>query len=232
MLNNARLIKINSRNKRIWEFIVLKEDVRSTKNYEFIIKRIVDISLASLMLLVLAVPMLVVMAIIKIDSRGSVFFSQPRIGLKGKQFNLLKLRTMVENASSLQVELETNNEVEGGVLFKIKDDPRITRVGKYLRRYSIDEIPQLINVIKGEMSIVGPRPLTMRDSSKMPKQQFSRYNVLPGITGMWQVYGRSDASSKQLYLYDRFYVNRWSLLLDLSILIKTVSVVVAGKGAY
>lgn len=232
MLNNLRQIGFYSENRRIWGFIVLKEDVRSNKNHEFIIKRIVDILLASLMLLVLAIPLLMVMAIIKLDSSGAIFFSQPRIGLKGKQFNLFKFRTMVENASSLQVDLENNNEVEGGVLFKIKDDPRITRVGKYLRRYSIDEIPQLINVIRGEMSLVGPRPLTMRDSSRMPKQQLSRYNVLPGITGMWQVYGRSDASSKQLHLYDRFYINRWSLFLDFSILMRTILVVVAGKGAY
>ncbi len=232
MLNNLIKNRFNSSNRRILEFIVLKEDIRSNKNYKFVIKRIFDILLASLMLLILAVPMLIVIIAIKIDSNGSVFFSQPRIGLKGKEFNLLKLRTMVENAPSLQIDLENNNEVEGGVLFKIKDDPRITKVGKYLRRYSIDEIPQLINVIRGEMSLVGPRPLTRRDSAKMPRQQLSRYNVLPGITGMWQVYGRSDSSSKQLYLYDRFYINRWSLLLDLLIIMKTILVVIGGKGAY
>ena len=217
---------------KAFDSIALREDIRFDSGSSFTVKRIVDIALASLMLLVLALPMLLVMAAIKIDSNGSIFFSQPRIGLKGKEFNLLKLRTMVENASSLQVELEADNEVEGGVLFKIKKDPRITRIGKYLRRYSIDEIPQLINVIKGDMSLVGPRPLTMRDSSKLPREQFYRYNVLPGITGMWQVYGRSDASSKQLHLYDRFYIDKWSLSLDLSIIIKTISVVIAGKGAY
>lgn len=219
-------------NLKAFDFVVLKQDIRCNRSFSFTIKRVVDVVSASLMLLVLTLPMLLVMAAIKIDSNGAIFFSQPRVGLKGKEFNLLKLRTMVENASSLQIELEADNEVEGGVLFKIKKDPRITRVGKYLRRYSIDEIPQLINVIKGDMSLVGPRPLTMRDSSKLPREQFYRYNVLPGITGMWQVYGRSDASSKQLHLYDRFYIDKWSLSLDLSIVIKTISVVIAGKGAY
>ena len=232
MLNNLRKNRFNSSNRRILEFVILREYIRSNKSFKFLVKRIFDILLASLMLLVLAIPMSIVMVMIKMDSSGSVFFSQPRIGLRGKKFNLLKLRTMVENASSLQVDLEHSNEVEGGVLFKIKDDPRITKIGKYLRRFSIDEIPQLINVIKGEMSLVGPRPLTMRDSDKMPREQFYRYDVLPGITGMWQVYGRSDASSKQLHLYDRFYINRWSLFLDFFIIIKTVLVVIAGKGAY
>lgn len=230
MLNKYR--RDSSIGLKAFDFITPKEDIRFKRGSNFAVKRIVDVVLASLMLLVLALPMLLVMAAIKIDSNGSVFFNQPRVGLRGKEFNLLKLRTMVENASSLQVELEADNEVEGGVLFKIKKDPRITRVGKYLRRYSIDEIPQLINVIKGDMSLVGPRPLTMRDSSKLSKKQFYRYNVLPGITGMWQVYGRSDASSKQLHLYDRFYIDKWSLSLDFSIILKTILVVIAGKGAY
>lgn len=232
MLNNYRRIRLNPIGSNAFNLITPREDIRSYKGYSFIIKRIIDVVLASLMLSILALPMLLVMAAIKVDSKGSVFFSQPRVGLKGKKFNLLKFRTMVENADDLQIELEACNEVEGGVLFKIKEDPRITKVGKYLRRYSIDEIPQLINVIRGDMSLVGPRPLTMRDSSKLPQGQLYRYDVLPGITGMWQVYGRSDASSKQLHLYDRFYVYKWSLPLDFSILIKTVSVVVAGKGAY
>ncbi|WP_229640052.1 sugar transferase [Waterburya agarophytonicola] len=232
MLHSSKKSRLNSSSRKVLELKFPVQDIRSAKNYSFLIKRIFDVVVASSMLIVLALPMLVVMAAIKLDSTGSVFFSQPRIGLGGKEFNLLKLRTMVENASNMQVDLESNNEVEGGVLFKIKDDPRITKVGKYLRRYSVDEIPQLINVIKGEMSLVGPRPLTLRDSSKLSPEKFSRYQVLPGITGMWQVYGRSDSSSKQLHLYDRFYINRWSLLLDFTIVIKTVLVVVAGRGAY
>jgi lipopolysaccharide/colanic/teichoic acid biosynthesis glycosyltransferase len=232
MLNDHRNSRFKQSNKRAFDFIILKQDIRSNKYYSFLIKRIFDILLASLMLVLIALPMLFVIVAIKLDSTGSVFFSQPRVGLQEKTFNLLKLRTMVANADSLQANLESNNEIEGGVLFKIKEDPRITRVGKYLRRYSIDEVPQLINVIRGEMSLVGPRPLTIRDSSKLPKQQLDRYSVLPGITGMWQVYGRSDSNSKQLYLYDRFYIHRWSLFLDFSIILKTVLVVVAGKGAY
>ena len=232
MLNNYRRNRLSPIGLKAFNFLTPSEDVRFYLGSSFVIKRIFDVVFAGSMLSILALPMLLVIAAIKIDSKGSVFFSQSRIGLKGKEFNLLKFRTMVENADDLQIELEANNEVEGGVLFKIKEDPRITRIGKYLRRYSIDEIPQLINVIKGDMSLVGPRPLTMRDSSKLPSEQYYRYNVLPGITGMWQVYGRSDASSKQLHLYDRFYIYKWSLSLDFSIVIKTVSVVIAGKGAY
>jgi lipopolysaccharide/colanic/teichoic acid biosynthesis glycosyltransferase len=138
---------------------------------------------------------------------------------------------MVENASSLQSCLEKENEIEGGVLFKIKEDPRITRVGKFLRRYSIDELPQLVNVLKGDMSIVGPRPLTIRDFSRLSSNQYHRHDVLPGITGLWQVKGRSGSKSKKLHVYDFFYVNRWSLKLDLMILFQTILVVVAGKGA-
>lgn len=232
MFNYSHKSQFSQSPKNIINLIANQEDIRSSRNYDFMIKRILDVLFASLILSVVAIPMLIVMAIIKLDSPGSVFFSQPRVGLKGKKFKVFKLRTMVENADSLQAKLEINNEVEGGVLFKIKEDPRITRVGKYLRRYSIDEIPQLINVIKGDMSLVGPRPLTMRDSAKLPPEQFYRYQVLPGVTGMWQVYGRSNTNSKQLYLYDRFYISRWSLKLDLTILLKTVLVVIGGRGAY
>ena len=233
MLNYSRKSPFNLNSKStILNFILTKEDIRSSLFYGFVFKRLFDILLASIILLIVAIPMLAIVAIIKLDSPGSVFFSQPRVGLQGKQFKVLKLRTMVENADSLQAKLENSNEIEGGVLFKIKEDPRITRVGKYLRRYSIDEIPQLINVIKGDMSLVGPRPLTIRDSSKLPPEQFVRYQVLPGVTGMWQVYGRSNTNSKQLYLYDRFYISRWSLKLDLAILLKTVLVVIEGRGAY
>ncbi|WP_255414045.1 sugar transferase [Pleurocapsa sp. CCALA 161] len=206
--------------------------MRSSRVFSFSIKRILDILLSSFILIVVTIPMVIVIAMIKIDSPGSPFFCQTRIGLKGKPFQILKLRTMVANAAQIQMSLENSNEIEGGVLFKIKEDPRITRVGKLLRRYSIDEIPQLINVIKGEMSLVGPRPLTIRDLSKLPENQFLRHEVLPGITGFWQVSGRSETSSAYLGKCDRFYVNKWSLSLDLSILIRTIAVVIAGQGAY
>jgi lipopolysaccharide/colanic/teichoic acid biosynthesis glycosyltransferase len=224
----------NYLNKDQWIFhhkVINPEQDNRSCSYGFLIKRGADIFFSALVLLVLTLPILVIMMLIKFDSPGSIFFTQQRIGLGKKQFKLFKFRTMVENASSLQSCLEKENEIEGGVLFKIKEDPRITRVGKFLRRYSIDELPQLVNVLKGDMSIVGPRPLTIRDFSRLSPNQYHRHDVLPGITGLWQVKGRSGSKSKKLHVYDFFYVNRWSLRLDLMILFQTILVVVAGKGA-
>ena len=232
MLNYLQEKRLDLSIRKFIGTIVLKDDVRSSKIISFLFKRIFDLLLASIILMIVAVPMFIAIVIIKIDSPGSAFFSQTRIGLKGKPFKLLKLRTMVADADQMQMSLENSNEIEGGVLFKIKQDPRITRVGKFLRRYSIDEIPQLINVLKGEMSLVGPRPLTIRDSSKLPEQQLVRNDVLPGITGFWQVSGRSQTNSDQLGKCDDFYVKQWSLPLDLFILIKTVLVVAGAEGAY
>jgi lipopolysaccharide/colanic/teichoic acid biosynthesis glycosyltransferase len=232
MFNNIKKNQFGLRIKDIKQSLVPLDDIRSSDIISFFLKRIFDISLSVLSLLIVGLPMMIIMVLIKLDSPGSVFFSQTRIGLKGKPFKLLKLRTMVKNAAKIQTSLETRNEVEGGVLFKIKEDPRITRVGKFLRRYSIDEIPQLINVIKGEMSLVGPRPLTLRDSAKLHRKQLTRTEVLPGITGFWQVSGRSQASSDDLARCDRFYVEKWSLSLDFLILLKTIFVVISGEGAY
>jgi lipopolysaccharide/colanic/teichoic acid biosynthesis glycosyltransferase len=218
--------------KEVIQSMIPQDDVRSSKIITFFLKRTFDILLSGLILLIVAIPMIMVMVLIKIDSPGSAFFSQTRIGLKGKPFKLLKLRTMVKNAAIIQTSLENSNEIEGGVLFKIKQDPRITKIGKFLRRYSIDEIPQLINVIKGEMSLVGPRPLTLRDSAKLPEKQFIRTEVLPGITGFWQVSGRSETNSRHLGECDHFYIKTWSLSLDFFILLKTVAVVISGEGAY
>ncbi|NJL52866.1 MAG: lipid carrier--UDP-N-acetylgalactosaminyltransferase [Hydrococcus sp. SU_1_0] len=232
MSNPIKQASHDSSLKAIMESVILKDDIRSTKTINFLLKRTIDLLLSSILLLFATIPLCIVILLIKIDSPGTIFFSQTRIGLQGKPFKLLKLRTMVENASKLQTSLESSNEMEGEVLFKIRQDPRITRVGKYLRRYSIDEIPQLINVLKGDMSLVGPRPLTLRDSAKLPADQLIRHEVLPGITGFWQVSGRSETSSEHLGECDRFYVKKWSLGLDLFILLKTVFVVLAGEGAY
>ncbi len=140
---------------------------------------------------------------------------------------------MVPNADRLQKELEVKNETKDGVLFKIKDDPRITRVGKVLRAYSLDELPQLFNVVMGEMSLVGPRPLPLRDVEKFSQHHHIRQEVLPGITGLWQISGRSDiVDFEEAYQLDLTYINRWSILLDLQILVKTVGVVLRKSGAY
>lgn len=171
--------------------------------------------------------------LIKLDSPGPVFFRQERIGLHSRKFKIWKFRTMVTNAEKLQATLEAKNEIKDGVLFKMKDDPRITRVGKFLRRYSLDELPQLFNVFLGEMSLVGPRPLPMRDVEKFKTKHFIRQEVLPGITGLWQVSGRSDIDNfEDAVKLDLAYIENWSVWLDLKILLQTVNVVLHKTGAY
>ena len=139
---------------------------------------------------------------------------------------------MEQNAEKLQKELEDKNDVVGGVLFKIKHDPRITKIGKYLRHYSLDEIPQLFNVLLGEMSLIGPRPLPVRDVSKMPQCYNIRHSVLPGITGLGQINGRSNCSSEEYLNWDRYYIKNWSLLLDFKILINTIPSILTKTGAF
>jgi exopolysaccharide biosynthesis polyprenyl glycosylphosphotransferase len=199
---------------------------------DFLVKRGFDIIASSLILLLLGVPFLLIAISIKLDSPGSIFYKQTRVGLKGRHFKVWKFRTMVANASELQKELEAKNEVKGGVLFKMKDDPRITRVGKFLRRYSLDELPQLINVLRGEMSLVGPRPLPLRDVERFSEHYLLRHEILPGITGLWQVCGRSDANSEEVFDLDLAYIQHWTVVLDFKILIQTIKAVLAKEGAY
>ncbi|HEY9706995.1 MAG TPA: sugar transferase, partial [Oculatellaceae cyanobacterium] len=166
-------------------------------------------------------------------SPGPFFYKQERIGLHGRQFKVLKFRTMVINADKLQKELEAQNEMKDGVLFKMKDDPRITKIGKFLRRSSLDELPQLFNILFGEMSLVGPRPLPMRDVEKFSEHHFIRHEVLPGITGLWQVSGRSNITNfEEVIRLDTFYIENWSFGLDVQILVRTALVLLQKKGAY
>ena len=144
---------------------------------------------------------------------------------------MLKFRTMVQGAAEQQVLLEEQNEA-GGALFKIRDDPRVTRVGRVLRRLSLDELPQLLNVLRGEMSLVGPRPLPLRDYQQLDTWHRKRYHVLPGITGLWQISGRSNLTFDDLVRLDFYYIENWSIWLDISILVKTLPAVLAGRGAY
>jgi exopolysaccharide biosynthesis polyprenyl glycosylphosphotransferase len=205
----------------------------------FRLKQLFD-RVAALFILILLSPVFMAIAIaIKTSSPGPIFYKQERVGLKGRRFKVWKFRTMVVNASELQAELEAQNEVKGGVLFKIKADPRITKVGKFLRKYSLDELPQVINVLQGRMSLVGPRPLAVRDYelSLQDIEQFSadkllRYEVLPGITGLWQVKGRTSSDSNEIFYWDMVYILQWSLTLDLKILIKTIKVVLCKEGSY
>ncbi|OKH41527.1 glucosyl transferase [Calothrix sp. HK-06] len=200
---------------------------------DFWIKRIIDFSAAAIFV-ALTFPIYIAIAIaIKLDSPGPVFFKQTRLGLRGKAFKVWKFRTMRTDAEKFQKELEALNETKDGVIFKIKDDPRITRIGKFLRRYSLDELPQLFNVLFGEMSLVGPRPLPMRDVDKFSEHHFIRQEVLPGVTGLWQVSGRSNILDfEQVIKLDLSYIENWSLYLDFEILLKTVQVVLKKEGAY
>ncbi|PSB02087.1 sugar transferase [Merismopedia glauca] len=200
---------------------------------DFWIKRSFDFCFAVLFLS-LTFPLYLAIALaIKLDSPGSIFYRQTRIGLHGKEFRVWKFRTMRSDADKFQQELEALNESPDGIFFKIKDDPRITKVGKFLRRYSLDELPQIFNVLCGEMSVVGPRPLPTRDVDKFSERHFIRHEVLPGITGLWQVSGRSNILDfEQVVNLDLHYIEHWSLKLDLKILIKTIKVVFQKEGAY
>jgi exopolysaccharide biosynthesis polyprenyl glycosylphosphotransferase len=198
-------------------------------------KRTMDV-VGSWLGLIFLTPVLAVIAVlIRLDSRGPILFRQERMGLGGRVFWCLKFRTMVPDAERRLRDLEARNEAAGGVLFKIKDDPRITPLGRFLRRSSLDELPQLWNVLVGEMSLVGPRPLQLRDSEKLekldPEGYARRLSVIPGITGPWQVGGRSEVSSDRMLRLDLDYVEKWSLRVDLAILVKTVVVVLGGRGA-
>ena len=205
----------------------------------FWLKRWLDV-IASLLILIIISPILLLIAIlVKRSSPGPIFYQQERVGLKGRRFKVWKFRTMVENASELQRELEAQNEVKGGVLFKIKEDPRITKIGRFLRHYSLDELPQLINVLQGQMSLVGPRPLAVRDYElsiqdikQFARDRFLRYEVLPGITGLWQVKGRASIDSDEIFYWDMVYILQWSLALDLKILLETIKVVLFKEGSY
>jgi exopolysaccharide biosynthesis polyprenyl glycosylphosphotransferase len=199
--------------------------------WPLVVKRTIDIAI-SFTLLVLLAPLFAVVAIaIKMTSKGPVFFKQERLGLNKRRFFIYKFRTMVPDAEKLIAALEDKNEVSGPV-FKIKDDPRITGIGKFLRRTSIDELPQLINILKGEMSLVGPRPLPKRDYDGFSEDwQRRRFSVRPGITCLWQVNGRSSIPFEQWMRLDLQYMDEWSLWLDLKILARTIPAVLRGSGA-
>jgi exopolysaccharide biosynthesis polyprenyl glycosylphosphotransferase len=198
---------------------------------DWMIKRGFDV-VVSLVVLLLGLPLWLAIAVaIKMTSRGPVLYRDHRIGLGEREFGMLKFRTMVQGAADQQVELEADNEA-GGALFKIRDDPRVTSVGRFLRRVSIDEIPNMINVLRGEMSLVGPRPLPTRDFELLEPWHLKRYLVLPGMTGLWQISGRSNLSFDDLVRLDFFYLDNWSIWLDISILARTLPAVISQRGAY
>ena len=194
------------------------------------VKRVIDISASAIGLLALS-PLLAYISIrIRLDSKGPIFFRQPRVGFNGEHFEIVKFRTMVEGADEMKASLR--NETHVGNVFKMRDDPRVTKFGARIRKTSLDELPQLWNVLVGDMSLVGPRPLPL-DEAPLASNHFARrQNVRPGITGPWQIHGRSDIPFEDMVKLDYTYVSTWSLQEDLRLLIRTIGVVFAGRGAY
>jgi len=199
--------------------------------WEWALKRGFDIVVSSVAIVVGSPLWLAIAGAIKLTSRGPVFYRNERIGLGEQPFGMMKFRTMYADAADRQAALEAANEASGP-LFKIRNDPRVTVVGRMLRRVSLDELPQVLNVLWGEMSLVGPRPLPIRDYEQLQQWHRKRYLVLPGMTGLWQVSGRIDLSFDELVRLDFYYIENWSIWLDITILAKTLPAVVARRGAY
>ena len=195
------------------------------------LKRMFDLLLAAIGVAISSPVWIGIAVAIKLSSRGPVFFRQERVGRGGRSFRLYKFRTMVNGAESMLGDLRTMNEADGP-LFKMRSDPRITGVGRWLRKYSLDELPQLLNVLRGEMSLVGPRPALPSEVGTYEEWHRTRLEVAPGITGLWQVSGRSDVSFDEYVRLDLFYIENWSLAYDLFILAKTLPVVATGRGSY
>jgi exopolysaccharide biosynthesis polyprenyl glycosylphosphotransferase len=211
--------------------LLIRQSGSAFDGWPTIAKRVLDFTVALAAIILLAPLMVLVAAAIKLTSKGPVLFVHHRIGLNKRKFNIYKFRTMVSDAEERIHELEHLNQMSGPV-FKIKDDPRITRVGGFLRKTSIDELPQLFNVLKGDMSLVGPRPLPVRDYAGFSEDWHRRrFSVPPGITCFWQIEGRNTIPFEKWMELDLQYVNEWSLWLDLKILLKTIPVVIKGSGA-
>ena len=207
----------------LWELTVFSSSL---------MKRCFDI-IISLVLLFFLLPIFIVTAIaIYIESPGPVFFKQTRVGKNGRHFDFYKFRSMVMNAEKLKDQILKENESKDGVTFKMKKDPRITKIGAFIRKFSIDELPQLFNVIKGDMSLVGPRPPVPREVAEYTLNDRKRLHVMPGITCIWQVSGRSDIPFKEQVELDKQYIRSKSIWKDILILLKTIPAVLTGKGAY
>jgi len=215
------------------------QKVETTKKIEFeekktytMIKRGMDIIGASMGLICLSWLFLIVAVLIKIeDPKGTVFFKQVRVGKNGKEFYMFKFRSMVSDAEERLKDLLKYNEIDGA-MFKIKDDPRVTKIGKFIRKTSIDELPQLWNVLKGEMSLVGPRPPLPREVNEYTNYEKQRLFVTPGCTGLWQVSGRNSLSFNEMVKLDLIYIKNRSILVDIKIIVKTLFIIIYPKGAY
>lgn len=226
----AQKIEANKMTKE--SFLISRNfNLKSRRPMQWLIKRTIDY-VGTLSGLLLISPILLSIAIlIKLDSSGPVLFKQKRVGLYGKEFDMYKFRSMNQDAETKLKDLKKHNETNK-LMFKIKDDPRVTRLGKLLRRHSLDELPQLFNVLKGEMSLVGPRPPLPEEVALYDKWSFLRFATVPGLTGLWQVSGRSEIKNfNKVVELDYKYVEEWNILLDIYLLLKTIPVVFLGKGA-
>lgn len=204
----------------------------TTIRFSYLMKRLLDLVVSTLALVALS-PVFVITALcIVIENPGPVFFVQIRVGRNGKHFRFYKFRSMIVNADQIKDKLATQNESKDGVIFKMKNDPRITRTGRIIRKFSIDELPQLINVLKGDMSLVGPRPPVPKEVAQYTLEQRKRLHAIPGITGLWQVSGRSDIPFTDQVRLDLQYIQSAGVLSDLHLLLKTIPAVLSGRGAY
>ena len=209
----------------------IRTEERDEKSIQLAMKRALDIVGGVMLLAILAMPALVIAILVRIDSPGPIFLRQRRVGRYGHVFGLYKFRTMCDRADDMVFELQAHNEQQGP-LFKIRSDPRMTRVGRWLRKTSIDELPQLLNAVRGEMSLVGPRPPLPREVQIYTPRQLGRLAAKPGMTGLWQVSGRSLLSFEEMVTLDLQYIDEWSFANDLMILAKTMPSVISAKGAY
>ncbi|HRW77572.1 MAG TPA: sugar transferase, partial [Candidatus Sabulitectum sp.] len=196
-----------------------------------LLKRTADIIITSLLIILLLPVFIIAAAAVVIDSGLPVFYRQTRLGRDNAPFSMLKFRSMKQGAHERKAELRELNQ-SSGPLFKIRNDPRVTRVGRFLRRWSMDELPQLFNVLRGQMSLVGPRPPLPEEVEEYSRRDFKRLHTIPGVTGVWQISGRSDLGFDEMVKLDLYYVDNWSIWMDLAILLLTPSAVAAGDGAY
>ena len=210
-------------------FIQIYKKYKKSITYE-ILKRTLDIIVSLISLIILSPILLIVALLVKADSKGPVIFSQPRVGKNGKIFKMYKFRSMVENAEDILRELKSKNEMSGP-MFKIKHDPRVTRIGRFIRKTSLDELPQLINVLKGDMSLVGPRPNLPREVKQFDKWMLDKLVVRPGLTCFWQVMGRNSIGFIEWMKLDIKYVEERNLILDIVLIIKTFRVLFGDKTA-
>ena len=217
--------------ERFHDKVLISSGAQPRNEYAIVLKRLLDLTLA-LITIVLCAPLLMIIAmLVKLSSPGPVIFRQRRVGLHGRHFTLYKFRTMIQGAESMITTIAYRN-ITKGPTFKDPADPRITNIGRVLRRFSLDELPQLFNVLRGDMSLVGPRPLPVSQCDEIVGAHRRRFAMKPGITCLWQVNGRSDVEFSQWMKYDLQYVDEWSLILDAKLLVKTIPVVLSGKASY